>query len=314
MFGASTERALAEFQEGRGLHVHGRCDEPTWTALVEASYQLGDRLLVLSAPNMRGDDVADLQSVLARLGFDCGRVDGILGPTTASALEDFQRNCGLTPDGVCGAETVRALDVLGRQSGTGPGVAALREFEALSGSCRRLGDLRVVIGQFGGMSSLTRQVTHALRQRGATVTATDEPDAPAQAATANRFAATVYVGFEARAETVADRLLLRGAARSSRPAGARWPHDSYIRSRSGSRAFPSRRRACACRSCARPGCRPCSARSAPCRTFRPSPRRRRRRRRSPRELGRRAVLIGAATLTWRDEAPPAPPPEPGFTV
>ena len=53
------------------------------------------------------------------------------------------------------------------------------------------------------MSSLTRQVTHALRQRGATVTATDEPDAPAQAATANRFAATVYVGFEARAETVA---------------------------------------------------------------------------------------------------------------
>ena len=29
-----------------------------------------------------------------------------------------------------------------------------------------------VIGQFGGMSALTRQVTHALRQRGATVTAT----------------------------------------------------------------------------------------------------------------------------------------------
>ena len=203
MFAASTERAVAEFQGARGLHVHGRCDEPTWTALVEASYQLGDRTLVLSAPNMRGDDVAALQSVLARLGFDCGRVDGILGPTTSRALEDFQRNCGLTPDGICGPETVRALDVLGRQSGSGPGVAVLREFEALSGSCRRLDDLRVVIGQFGGMSSLTRQVTHALRQRGATVTATDEPDAPAQAATANRFAATVYVGFEARAETVA---------------------------------------------------------------------------------------------------------------
>jgi N-acetylmuramoyl-L-alanine amidase len=203
VFAASTERAVAEFQGARGLHVHGRCDEPTWTALVEASYQLGDRTLVLSAPNMRGDDVGALQSVLARLGFDCGRVDGILGPTTTRALEDFQRNCGLTPDGICGPETVRALDVLGRQSGSGPGVAALREFEALSGSCRRLDDLRVVIGQFGGMSSLTRQVTHALRQRGATVTATDEPDAPAQAATANRFAATVYVGFEARAETVA---------------------------------------------------------------------------------------------------------------
>ena len=144
----------------------GVCDESTWTALVEASYRLGDRLLVLSAPNMRGDDVADLQSVLARLGFDCGRVDGILGPTTARAVADFQRNCGLTPDGVCGAETVRALDVLGRQSGSGPGVAALREFEALSGSCRRLGDLRVVIGQFGGMSSLDPSGHARLRQRG----------------------------------------------------------------------------------------------------------------------------------------------------
>jgi N-acetylmuramoyl-L-alanine amidase len=203
VFGAATERALAEFQGARGLHVHGRCDESTWTALVEASYRLGGRMLVLSAPNMRGDDVAELQSVLARLGFDCGRVDGILGPTTTRALEDFQRNCGLAPDGICGPDTVRALDVLGRQSGSGPGVAALREFEALSVSCRRLDDIRVVVGQFGGMSSLTRQVTHALRQRGATVTATDEPDAASQAATANRFAATVYVGFEARAESVA---------------------------------------------------------------------------------------------------------------
>ncbi len=210
----------------------GVATSPTWTALVEASYRLGDRLLVLSAPNMRGDDVADLQSVLARLGFDCGRVDGILGPTTARAVEDFQRNCGLTPDGVCGAETVRALDVLGRQSGSGPGVAALREFEALSGSCRRLGDLRVVIGQFGGMSSLTRQVTHALRQRGATVTATDEPDPPAQAATANRFAATVYVGFEARAETVAT--VCYYAVPDVRVVGrslARHPTRTYVRGR-----------------------------------------------------------------------------------
>lgn len=203
MFGASTERAVAEFQTARGLHVHGRCDEPTWLALVEASYRLGDRRLVLSAPNMRGDDVAELQSMLARLGFDCGRVDGILGPATTRAIEDFQRNCGVAPDGICGPDTVRALDVLGRQSGSGPGIAALRELESLSGSCRRLNDLRVVVGQFGGMSSLTRQVTHSLRQRGATVTATDEPDAAAQAATANRFAATVYVGFEARAETIA---------------------------------------------------------------------------------------------------------------
>src|SRR5690606_39193301 len=37
--------------------------------------------------------------------------------------------------------------------------------------------------------------------RSATVVASDEPDAAAQAAAANRFAATVYVGFESRPGT-----------------------------------------------------------------------------------------------------------------
>jgi N-acetylmuramoyl-L-alanine amidase len=192
---------VSEFQQARGLRGSGMCDEPTWLALVEASWRLGDRTLVLEAPNMRGDDVAELQTVLGRLGFDCGRVDGILGPTTAHALEDFQRNSGLTVDGMCGARTVRALDVLARQTGNGPGVATLREFETLTS--KALADLRIVLGQFGGLSALTRQLTQALRLRGATVISSDEPDAAAQAAAANRFAATVYVGFEARAEQVA---------------------------------------------------------------------------------------------------------------
>ncbi|MEX2626794.1 MAG: peptidoglycan-binding domain-containing protein [Ilumatobacteraceae bacterium] len=167
---------------------------------MEASWHLGDRLLHLTAPNMRGDDVSELQSALARLGFDCGRVDGILGPATTRALADFQRNCGLPPDSVCGPDSVRALQVLTRQSGTGPGVTALRELESLTAARRTLGDLRIVIGQFGGLSGLTRQLARALRQRSATVAPTDEPDAAAQAAAANRLAATVYVGFEARTE------------------------------------------------------------------------------------------------------------------
>ena len=88
---------------------------------MEASWRLGDRVLVLTAPNMRGDDVAELQGTLGRLGFDCGRVDGILGPATVHAVEVFQRNCGILVDGVCGPVTVRALELLVRQSGTGPG-------------------------------------------------------------------------------------------------------------------------------------------------------------------------------------------------
>ncbi len=197
MFCEATEVALREFQQVRGLRSTGVCDEETWRAIVEASWKLGDRLLTLVAPNLRGDDVSELQAQLARLGFDCGRVDGILGPATIRALEDFQRNSGLRVDGVCGPVTVRALQVLARQTGSGPGVSALRELEALTASARSLAELRILVGQFGGLSALSRQLVQALRRRSATVVASDELDAAAQAAAANRFAATVYVGFEA---------------------------------------------------------------------------------------------------------------------
>lgn len=154
------------------------------------------------APNLRGDDVSELQAALARLGFDCGRVDGILGPATVRALEDFQRNSGLRVDGVCGPVTVRALEVLARQTGSGPGVSTLRELEALASTARSLAELRILVGQFGGLSALSRQLVQALRRRSATVVASDETDAAAQAAAANRFAATVYVGFESHAAPV----------------------------------------------------------------------------------------------------------------
>ena len=198
MFCAQTEAALARFQTERGLRPTAVCDEHTWTALVEASWRRGDRLLKLMAPNLRGDDVAALQEALARLGFDPGRADGILGPATARALEDFQHNYGLYVDGVCGPDTLRALDLVSRQTGSGPGVSMVRELATLTGSARALADLRIVVGQFGGLSGLARQLVQSLRQRSATVVASDEPDAVAQASAANRFAANVYVGFESQ--------------------------------------------------------------------------------------------------------------------
>jgi N-acetylmuramoyl-L-alanine amidase len=184
------------FQRSRGVPDHGRCDESTWLALVEASWCLGDRPLRLVSPFMRGDDVGTLQSWLGRLGFDCGRVDGILGPATAAALEEFQRNCGLVVDGVCGTATVRALEINGARTGSGPGVATIRELESLSTVGRTLGQLRVVIGQFGGLGPLARHIAQDLRQHGAKVITADELDPSVHAATANRYVATVYVGFE----------------------------------------------------------------------------------------------------------------------
>jgi N-acetylmuramoyl-L-alanine amidase len=199
-FGDRTEEAVRAFQRSRGLTDDGICDDVTWSALVEAGWRLGDRLLFLSAPNMRGDDVVEMQTHLARLGFDCGRIDGICGPDTIEALRDFQRNSGLPDDGVCGHDTVHALEVLGRQSGSGPGVVSVREVVRLTTGNRSLSHLRIVIGEFGGYSALARQVVIALRQRSAAAITVSDPDPLAQARTANRFSAHAFVGFEAVSE------------------------------------------------------------------------------------------------------------------
>ena len=190
----------------------GICDEHTWTALVEASWKPGDRQLLLTSPNLRGDDVADLQSRLARLGFDCGRVDGIFGPRTSRALADFQSNCGVLADGVCGPDTV-ARSSCGSAARPAPAQAsgAVRERERLRTGFESLANCRVVVGQFGGLSGLTRTLARELRQRGATVMPLDEPDAVAQALAANHFGAHVYVGFQGHDRAGGGRPLLPGA-------------------------------------------------------------------------------------------------------
>jgi N-acetylmuramoyl-L-alanine amidase len=185
--------AVRAFQATHGLPVDGVCDEPTWAALVEASWALGDRLLAYRTPMTRGDDVAELQVRLGRLGFDAGRVDGIFGPLTAVALADFQRNSGLHPDGICGFETLQALRRVSNRTGDTP-VAAVREQEALRHASPRLADKRIVVGELEGPAQLCRAVTKTLRLAGAQVMPVDEPDGSVQAGAANGFGAHLYLG------------------------------------------------------------------------------------------------------------------------
>jgi N-acetylmuramoyl-L-alanine amidase len=184
------------FQRVRGLRDDGVCDHHTWSALVEANWRLGDRLLYQRAPNLRGDDVADLQGRLGSLGFDAGRVDGIFGPATARALEEFQRNVGLPVDGICGFETVQALHRLGGRE-TGQPVAAVREAEHLRHATPTLAGKRIVVGHEGGLGALARAIGRALRHEGAAVIVVDEPEGSGQATAANRFGADVFVGLAA---------------------------------------------------------------------------------------------------------------------
>ena len=68
--------------------------------------------------------VKTLQRSLRRLGWAPGPVDGLFGPRTESAVRRFQTGRGLTPDGVAGPATWRALgQALDRPLGRGAGFA-----------------------------------------------------------------------------------------------------------------------------------------------------------------------------------------------
>lgn len=108
-FGASTQRAVMAFQQRRFLLVDGIVGPQTWQALVEASWRLGDRILYLKHPFMRGDDVADLQERLNALGFDAGRPDGIFGPLAYNAVRALQKEYGIAEDGIYGQKTHAAI-------------------------------------------------------------------------------------------------------------------------------------------------------------------------------------------------------------
>ena len=108
-YSTSVEAAIRAFQQARGLTVTGIVDTQTERSLEEARWRLGDRSLSLTQPLMRGDDVASLQNRLVDMGFDPGRVDGIFGPRTETAVRDFQKSVGVVVDGICGAGTVIAL-------------------------------------------------------------------------------------------------------------------------------------------------------------------------------------------------------------
>ena len=53
----------------------------------------------------RGPNVKLIQSLLARIGYSPGAVDGVFGPQTREAVREFQLDNGLEPDGIVGPLT-----------------------------------------------------------------------------------------------------------------------------------------------------------------------------------------------------------------
>jgi len=114
IFGERTKQAVKNFQQDRGLDPTGEVAEETWRHLLETTYNLGERLLYLKTPFLKGDDVKRVQRWLNTLGFPVGVEDAIFGPDTEQAVRAFQKNSGIVRDGIVGPETLRAFNSLQR--------------------------------------------------------------------------------------------------------------------------------------------------------------------------------------------------------
>lgn len=69
------------------------------------------KVLATLRKGSQGSAVSAMQTMLNRLGFDSGKVDGIYGTKTMAAVRSFQEANGLTVDGIAGEQTLTTLAI-----------------------------------------------------------------------------------------------------------------------------------------------------------------------------------------------------------
>lgn len=107
-------------------------------AIIGASYTVYDSyfkeesVFVVSKLGSTGDEVKKIQKKLKELGYYNGNADGIYGSATKTAVTKFQKNCGLTADGICGKTTLLYLGLGNSSSSGGTGSFSDADVELLA--------------------------------------------------------------------------------------------------------------------------------------------------------------------------------------
>jgi len=103
--GPSTTSAIEAFQSDYALDVDGIAGPATTSKLED---------LTENGSGTYSSENRHVQEMLIQLGYSCGSsgADGWYGPSTISAVANFQRDYALTVDGIAGPETVSKLEEL----------------------------------------------------------------------------------------------------------------------------------------------------------------------------------------------------------
>jgi peptidoglycan hydrolase-like protein with peptidoglycan-binding domain len=116
VWGPDSVAALQRFQAGHQLQATGQLNQATAAALnLDPAALLGTQQAAVPPPpvpaaeTLRPSSVRAIQERLRSLGFYTGGVDGVWGQSTQSAIQQFQQNRGLQPNGQLNPATVTAM-------------------------------------------------------------------------------------------------------------------------------------------------------------------------------------------------------------
>lgn len=117
-------------------------------------------IYALSKFGSQGDEVRRIQKKLKELGYYNGSVDGIYGSATKKAVIAFQKNCGITADGVAGPKTLLYLG-LGGSSTAFSGKYSQSDIELLAKLIAAEARGESYIGQVAVGAVVLNRVAHA---------------------------------------------------------------------------------------------------------------------------------------------------------
>jgi peptidoglycan hydrolase-like protein with peptidoglycan-binding domain len=110
--GPRTQQAIREFEQAHGLNVTGEASEALLARVLQARAR-GDVTGSVAPPEQRPSTrVLAVQRVLARLGYGPVKLSGLPDPATKSAIENFERDRGLTKSGQVSDRLLKELSTV----------------------------------------------------------------------------------------------------------------------------------------------------------------------------------------------------------
>ena len=113
-FGKETEEAVRQLQKDAGAVVDGVVGKETW-GIINSIFTRPERSAIypgyLIKKGQQSEDVRKVQNRLIELGYSCGHcgADSMFGRDTYNAVIAFQRDNGLSKDGIVGPATWNKL-------------------------------------------------------------------------------------------------------------------------------------------------------------------------------------------------------------